>query len=180
MKSLQRKAILTVLTEKLRDNGNWCGETHLQKAVYCLTDFLDLSMDFDFILYKHGPYSFDLRDELTSMRADDLLKLEPQAPPYGPKIITTEQGRNFTKNFPKTLEKYNRQLEFIAEKLSDKGVSELERLATALYVTKRIKTDCSIEERASELIRIKPHITPELAREAIEEVDKVIEGAKGF
>ena len=30
---------------------------------------------FEFILYMYGPFSFDLSDELTSIRADGLLKI---------------------------------------------------------------------------------------------------------
>src|SRR2546426_11157696 len=37
----------------------------------------------------------------------------------------------------KTLEKYDDSISFVAEKLGGKGVADLERLATALYVTQR-------------------------------------------
>ena len=58
----------------------WSGETHLQKATYLACWLVDIPFDFDFILYKHGPFSFELRDELGSMRADRLLDREPQPP----------------------------------------------------------------------------------------------------
>jgi len=34
MNTLQRAALLTELADKLRQQGSWCGETHLQKATY--------------------------------------------------------------------------------------------------------------------------------------------------
>src|SRR6266545_4036200 len=64
MKRLQRAALLTELVEQMRAHDSWCGETHLQKATYFLQELLDVEMDYDFVLYKHGPFSFDLRDEL--------------------------------------------------------------------------------------------------------------------
>ncbi len=178
MNRLKRAALLTSLTRKMRDRESWCGETHIQKAVYFLEDLLGLPMDFEFTLYRHGPFSFDLRDELTSMRADDLLKLEPQAPPYGPRIAPTERYEQLKKSFSATLKKYKEHLIFVADKIGDKGVTELEQLATALYVTKRKKPDASVEERTEELIRLKPHISAEAARVAIEEVDRMIEEAE--
>jgi len=43
-----------------------------------LQDLMRVPLELEFILYKHGPFSFDLRSELTSLRADELVKLEPQ------------------------------------------------------------------------------------------------------
>ncbi|MFV1977045.1 MAG: hypothetical protein ACC651_14985 [Candidatus Scalindua sp.] len=178
MNRLKKAALLTSLTQKLRDHGSWCGETHLQKAVYFLEDLLGLPMGFDFIFYKHGPFSFDLRDELTSLRADELLKLEPQASPYGPRITSTEQSKRFKKLFSETLKRYEEHLEFVAEHFCDKGVTELEQLTTALYVTKRKKSVKTISDRFGEMVRLKPHISVETARIAIEGVDKIIKEAK--
>jgi hypothetical protein len=133
-------------------------------------------MGFDFILYKHGPFSFDLRDELTSLRADELIKLEPQWP-YGPRIMTTDRSKYIQGLYSKTLEKYNDSISFIAEKLGAKGVADLERLATALYVTQRAGTDASIDKRAAKLTALKPHITRDDAVAAAMEVDCIIEEA---
>ena len=61
MERLQRAAILTELMDRLRADGSWCGETHVQKATYFLQEVLGVQTGFEYILYKHGPYSFDLR-----------------------------------------------------------------------------------------------------------------------
>lgn len=82
MERLAREAVLLSLVEKLRQAGSWCGETHVQKATYFLQEVAGVPLGFPFILYKHGPFSFDLRDELTAMRADGFLTLEPRDP-YG-------------------------------------------------------------------------------------------------
>ncbi|MBF0463537.1 MAG: hypothetical protein HQK88_04155 [Nitrospirae bacterium] len=180
MDRLKKAAILITLVEKLRENGSWCGETHLQKSVYFLEDLLGVPLQMDFIIYKHGPFSFDLRDELTALRADELLKLEPQSPPYGPKIVLSKRSASVKESFPKTLKEYEKQLEFVGKKLGDKGVTELEQLATALYISKRKSPNNSVDERAKELVRIKPHILPDNARDAIEKVDQMIEETKNL
>ena len=62
MKKSQRDAVLLSLVGEMINKGSWCGETHIQKAAYFLQVLLEVPLEFDFILYKHGPFSFDLSD----------------------------------------------------------------------------------------------------------------------
>jgi hypothetical protein len=128
--------------------------------------------DFEFILYKHGPYSFDLRDELTSLRADELLELEPRYP-YGPGIVPTERSEYIQGACSKTVRKYEGQIAYVSKKLGGKEVADLERLATAYLVTLSGKS--SAKRRARKLTELKPHISPEAAKRAVHEVDRMIE-----
>lgn len=178
MTRLQRAALLTRLIDNLREQGSWCGETHVQKAVSFLQDVAKIPTGFVFVLYKHGPFSFDLRDELTALRADELLKLEHQSPPYGPRFAPTERSEYVQEIFSKTLESYKDQVKFVADKLGKKNVGELERLATALYVTLKAEDDASVSDRVKEISRLKPHVVPESAEAAVEEVDEIIEEAE--
>src|ERR1035441_4963526 len=73
MKHGQRMAVLTLLDREMLAKGSWCGETHIQKATYFLQELLGVDLGFEFVLYRHGPFSFELRDELSSMQADDIL-----------------------------------------------------------------------------------------------------------
>ncbi len=173
MENLKRASIILELLDQLKENGSWCGETHIQKAMFFLQEMAEVPTGFTYILYKHGPFSFDFRDELTSLRADGLLELTPQPYPYGPSLSVTRIGESLKERFPRTLERYQDKIDFIAETLGDKGVTELERLATALYVIKELREENVriISERIREL---KPHITPEQAREAAEKVKEMI------
>jgi hypothetical protein len=177
MDRLIRAAVLTRLIQELRDSGSWCGETHVQKAAFFLQDLMQVPLGLDFILYKHGPFSFDLRDELTGLRADGLMSLEPQWP-YGPRIAPTEGSGYIQRVFSKTLEKYRGSISFVAEKLGGKDVSELERLATALYVTERSEAGASVHRRAEELAKLKPHIPRDVAATAVEAVDRISKEAR--
>jgi hypothetical protein len=80
---LAQEAVLAGLARRLDERGSWSGETHLQKAAYLLHELTDVPFEFEFILYKHGPFSFELRDELSAMRADRLLERQPQPAPMG-------------------------------------------------------------------------------------------------
>jgi hypothetical protein len=173
MDRLIKAALLTRLIEQLRQKGSWCGETHVQKATLFLQDLMLVPLGFEFILYKHGPFSFDLRDELTSLRADELVKLEPQWG-YGPRIGTTEQSKYIQGLYSRTLKKYDDRISFITEKLGKRGVSDLERLATAFYVTKRADRPSSVDERAAKLTLLKPHVGRDEAAGAVTESDRMI------
>jgi len=173
MKRRQRQAIILALADKLREQGSWCGETHLQKAVYFLEELTNVPLDLEFILYKHGPFSFELRDEITAMRADGLMQICLQPYPYGPSLLTTENGRRLQRCWPKTLYKYNKDISFVSEQLGNRGVAELERLATALYITKRIHGK-DVESRARQLHELKPHVSIDEARRAIQEIDQIL------
>ena len=174
MDRLRRAALLTRLIERLRRKGSWCGETHMQKATLFLQDLMHVPLGLDFILYKHGPFSFDLRDELTSLRADELIKLEPQRG-YGPRLATTDRSSYIQGLYSKTLEKYDDSISFVSEKLGNRGVTDLERLATALYVTQKLIGALSIDERAAKLTALKPHIAQDEAVAAVMEIDQIIE-----
>lgn len=180
MDRMRKAGLLTRLIEELRNNGSWCGETHVQKATFFVQELTKIPLGFDFILYKHGPFSFDLRDELTALRADGLLKLETQWP-YGPRISPTQQSKYIKSLYPMTLKKYEAAVAFVTNRLSDKDVIELERLATAFYVS-RLAEETSVDERATRLTSLKPHISQENARSAIRAIDKIAEEAqnKGF
>jgi hypothetical protein len=176
MKCLAQEAVLISLTRRLREHGSWAGETHVQKATYLVGELLDVPLDFPFILYKHGPFSFELRDELGSMQSDRLLTREAQPPPYGPRLLATPRGEELEARFPKTMAKYGPRLDWIAGQLSDSRVLELERLATAMWVTRQDDIDDSVIARAQAVNEIKPHVSVEEAVEAVEKIDEL--GAK--
>ncbi|MEW8976761.1 MAG: hypothetical protein AB2385_00020 [Symbiobacterium sp.] len=174
MRRLERAALLATLAEKLIKHGSWCGETHLQKATYFLQEMFGVSLGYEFVLYKHGPFSFELRDELTSLRADGVLELRPRPYPYGPSLYPSESGRKLAARFANLTEQYDREISLVATYFGDKGVAELERLATALYVRK-MDPSLSQEQRAKRICALKPHVHFGAAYEAVRSVDELYE-----
>jgi len=173
MKRLEKVALITTLIEKLHTRGSWCGETHIQKAVYFLQELLKIPMDFKFILYKHGPFSFDLRNELTEMQADGLLGMEAKVPSYGSSLIVTERGKTIQKLYNDAVTEYEKELGFIVEKLGDKNVIELEKLATALYIT--LKNPEEDENGRARLMNtLKPHISMLEGLSSIKNIDLIM------
>ncbi len=173
MDRMRNGVVLTKLMEELRAQGSWCGETHVQKAMFFVQELMNVPTQFEFILYKHGPFSFDLRDELTALRADRLMEIEPQS--YGAKLVPTERSQYVRKYYGKTAARYASAISFVAERLGKRGVTELERLGTAFYVSRRSKdSGASVNDRANRIIELKPHISAVQALQAVEEVDRLI------
>ena len=176
---LQRSSLIIGLINRLKKKGSWCGETHIQKSIYFLQALTEVPMEFDFIIYKHGPFSFDLRDELTAMRADGLIENIARPAPYGPSLSPTESGNQIHGFFPKTTQKYDMQLYFTAEHLGDKSVAELERMGTALYISMKNKKK-GRKERAEEIHKLKPHVQVEDACDAVKKVEEMQESFTSF
>jgi uncharacterized protein YwgA len=173
MNQLAQKAILSGLAKRLVDRGSWGGETHLQKAAYLLSQLCGIDFDFDFILYKHGPFSFELRDELALMRTEGLIEGFAPSPRYGPQLLVTPRGDELEGRFEKTMERYGESLDWIADTLGDRGVMDLERLATAMWMT-RENPGASVRSRAEALTVVKPHIPLEDATGSVEEIDRLL------
>ncbi|WP_439622370.1 hypothetical protein [Gemmata sp.] len=173
MTPTQKNVVLLSLVKCLEKHGSWCGETHIQKATFFVQELLGVPLNFEFVLFKHGPYSFELKEGLTSNMADGLLSAVPR-PPYGPSLALGANASNLLQRFPKTRDLYNQQTEFVASRLGSKGIVELERLATALYVTRRELPDGNDRDRAERVHQLKPHIPRETALEAVAVVDGLI------
>ena len=177
MERLQRSAIVLLLIESLREKGNWCGETHIQKCTYFLQELLDVPMGFQFILYKHGPYSFDLSDELLAMRGNGILQIELR-PPYGPSISPGPRSNQLKSLFSETLKKHVERVKFVAEELSGYKVADLERIATAVYVilNQGPRSD-GRSSQAAYINEVKPHISLDAALNSLESADRIREKA---
>lgn len=174
MERFERSAVLLRLIESLKRNGSWCGETHIQKSTFFLQELLKVPLDFRFILYKYGPYSFDLSDEVTSMRADGFLELELRVP-YGPSIAPTSLSKKVMEMSELSVRTYEQHIDYVAQKIGNKSVAELERLATGLFVSLQETTqNDDVDLRARRMHELKPHVTIDQARDAVRTADAYI------
>jgi len=160
----------------MKEHDNWRGETHIQKAVFFLQSIFNIDLGFNFILYKHGPFSFDLRDKLNDMLAERELRLVSQYP-YGPSYEAGQRWQEFQVTFQKMSIEYENMIRFVAEKVGGSGVNSLEALSTALYFLNkapRAKND----KIAKVITMIKPHIPSDQAIEAAKKVREILSEAE--
>jgi len=90
--------------------------------------------------------------------------------PYGPSLVAGAKGELLSKAFGQAVERYASGIRFVSQKLGAKTVAELERTATALYISLREPRVAEIAER---LTNVKPHITLQEARAAVSEVEQI-------
>ena len=166
------------LIAKLHDKRSWCGETHVQKTAYLTQELLGVPLGFKFILYRHGAYSFDLHEAIGAMRAYRFLGIEVPPPPYGPSLVLTPRGEKLRNHFQKSNGRFAKQTDWVAERLGDKNVVQLEKLSTAYYVTREKEMEKkSVDVRARRLHELKPHISTIEAARALHDIDAMIEEA---
>ena len=177
MEMMEKDAVLLKLVERLKAHGSWCGETHIQKSTYLLQEMLHVPLGFEFILYKHGPFSFELKDEIAEMRADTLLTWQEQPAPYGDSLIVAPLGAQMLDSLKPDVSQYDAQIEYIAKVINNRGVKDLEKLATSFYV-RNTCGDIPVEEQVKKLCQFKPHITTDDARLAVQEIDSIVLAAR--
>ena len=175
MEDFARKALLLSLMQDMKEQGSWCGETHVQKSVYFLQEGLKVPLDFKYLLYKHGPFSFELREVLGEMRGSFLLRVEPRGS-YGSSLEVDEPGTRLKENFPRTVSRYQKHIQFIAQKIASRDVVGLERMGTALYV-RTTWSALSPGDQAAKITELKPHITIDLAEQAMSEIEGLLNEA---
>jgi len=79
--------------------------------------------------------------------------------------------------FRKTIARFRDKVSFVADRLGTKGIADLERLSTALYVRLR-SSEASVRERAQGIMELKPHIPALLAEQAVREVDAMLQESR--
>jgi uncharacterized protein YwgA len=149
----------------------------LQKALYIIQDLTKANFGYKFVLYKHGPYSFELNAELTAMRAANILEFQFPRQGYGPSIVATAFGKRIYEVNKENIERFEAVEMFLADWFAASDVRQLEKIATAYYVTKKHPRDPAVE-RARKLVSLKPHVDIHSAEEAVKIVDEKRRQAK--
>ncbi len=171
----EQHCLIAAMVERMRESDGWAGETHIQKGLYFWKTLCGVPFSYSFILYKHGPYSFDLHNDMGRMIADRILKLEPRYP-YGPSFLPGQLATILTKRCEETLKRHRGSMAFIVKSIGNLDVRTLERYATALYV---IKGHLGINdtELGRMITKLKPHISSEQASEALRAVRTLVDEA---
>lgn len=165
-----RFAAISSLIVKLHEGGSWCGETHIQKTSFVSERIFHLCLGHKFVFYKHGPFSFDLRADLTSMRASNILNLRVVAQGYGPSFELTDFGKKLYEKNQQAISSYEACFEIVSIWLADKDVRELEKLSSAIFFTNSDDKE-TVLSRANLIVKAKPHISLAEAEAAVETAD---------
>ncbi len=147
------RAAIIYLIRQLHKVGSWCCEAHIQKAVFFLQSIVGYDTDYEFVLYKHGPYSFGLHEDLNYLSIMGLVYKDISNPQYGPTVFVKNGVPGPSDDaVPAWKEKVDHVVKFVG----DKGVAELERLSTAIFLLN--KDSRTNEDLARKMYSLKPHI----------------------
>jgi len=97
--------------------------------------------------------------------------------------VNTNRSADIQRLYPKTLSQFADRIEFAAKSVGRKGVMELERLTTALYVREKESkkgVQLSIEDTAQKMMELKPHISRPEAIGAVNEINRLCEETRGL
>lgn len=172
MEELREAAIIATVVDRASQAGRFCGETFIQKSAFFLKELFGVPLRSTFRLYYYGPFSFDLRDQLRSMEADDVVRVS--AHQWGATFVPGARCGMLQRQFPQSLRRYADGIEFVVRELAPLGVKELEPLATALFIT-RENPASPVNKRADKLTAVKPHIDINTARASVERIDRWVQ-----
>jgi hypothetical protein len=145
------------VVEVLGEMHSWCGETHIQKTAYVAKVIKHVPFESEFILYKHGPYSFDMNAVLNHMRSQNILIVTPQGP-YGSTYRLNEGlWGALSRAAGQRFNAYDQHIRFVCTQFARKNVAELERIATAVYVRLNFRS-LNPQQQVLKLNELKPHI----------------------
>jgi hypothetical protein len=159
-------AILGRIVERVEGQKRFCGDTLLQKSAYFPQGDIRGADLTPFRIYYYGPFSFDLRETLSTMEG-----LVVQTVPHEWEA-TYRIGRRYGQvrdRFAKTMQRLEPAIDWVMRELAPLGVKELEPLATGLFL-KQEQPHATDETLATRLHVIKPHVSVDAARFALQKV----------
>jgi len=160
----KQHAIILAVIEALHRHNSWTGKTHVQKTISLLHDKGLMAVPFHFVLYRHGPYSFELEADLEQMKSYGALDIEPNNRGYG---VVLRPGANagFLHEREGFSSEETKAIEDVCGFVGDSNIRVLERLATASWI-RRQEMIAERELVVKRLNSLKPHVSPAEAEEA--------------
>ncbi|MGO8670800.1 MAG: hypothetical protein ACLQVD_05475 [Capsulimonadaceae bacterium] len=161
--NFDKHAYILETVEALKKHGSWCGKTHVQKTLFLLQQLQDESVPFQYVFYKHGPYSFEVESEIEQMKSYGAINIEPVAG-YGV-VINPDRNADYIRRKGDLSTEMKVAIEALCQYTGPMGVAELERVSTSAWVRFRenIRDPDAV---ATRIHTLKPHISPEEARKA--------------
>jgi uncharacterized protein YwgA len=165
--NFQNHALILEMIEQLNRWGGSSGKTHVQKGLFLLQAVRpSSSIPFLYVLYKHGPYSFQVEHELEEMKSYAAITSRPVLDygfAFAPGLMA-----GFIHGKVRISDLQKRRIGKVCQFISQKSAAELERISTVAWIDRRegIKRKRPNVDR---LVRLKPHVSPDLAEQAYDQ-----------
>ena|SRR5271157_3625752 len=164
----KKASLVLAVIRSLKQHGSWTGKTHVQKSLFLIKTATQIDVPFTFVLFKHGPYSFELETELEQMKSYLAITSEPDPNGYGV-VLSPGPGSRFIDERGGLSDVESSAVGRVCRFVGQRNVSELERIATAAWIrkTERVGDSASV---AARLNKLKTHVSIRDAEQADIEV----------
>ncbi|MCL4552942.1 MAG: hypothetical protein M1305_05250 [Candidatus Marsarchaeota archaeon] len=170
---MDKKSLILEIVKDLRLVGSWAGRTHIQKTAYLLKELCRVDVGYDFTLYKHGPYSFQLDADIEDLRILGGLDYEIVRSEYGPRYKEGAAAHAFRQQADLcTLEAIQEMADFVR----DKDVKDLECLSTLVWCGGASSAD--IPKVTECVLSLKPHLSEPVVTQAWSQLNCFVKRAK--
>lgn len=143
---VNNEAIIDIIGKLTREKGAPCKKT-LQKIVF-LIEAKKINLGCDYGIHFYGPYSYDLDFTVRELCAEGILNIEYTAQEHVISVLSEDNISTYD----------NPLVDQIIEEFGKDSPSELELLATALYVYLKVK---DVDKIRSGVVKIKGNKYPD-------------------
>ena len=123
--------LLELLVEHLTtvSPSGFCGQTHVHKAAFIAQELLAVPFQFEWELYRYGPFSRDIRPSLEACELEGTVSLLDH--PKGTRIVRPEDAPR-----AEVAAEFQSKLQLLAQRLAPMTRQQLEKVATAAWVSR--------------------------------------------
>lgn len=166
--------LLGALVESLTEvsSAGYCGQTHIHKAAFIGQELLGVPFGLHWQLHHYGPFSRGVRPGLN--RCEEEGTVATHVHPRGLRVMRPVDAPHI----PLSIE-FQEKLQLLARRLAPMTRDQLEKVATAAWVTRFPDgRDMTVQSRAAQVHKIKPHISTAVAAKAVVYLDDLVERAR--
>lgn len=166
-----RRQFVARIIKGLRDAECWTDDAHIQKSVFLAQEMLRCQHNYGFYIYHYGPYCRDLTETIQFMRIFGEVATERPAK-WADWYQLTEKGQALAEQQIDDLNK----VDWVTKTVANMTLAQLEGPTTAYFLKLQDPTRTD-EQVATELNRVKPHISYYDAFSAIAESERLRQDA---
>jgi hypothetical protein len=122
--------------------------------LYFLQNIENVNLNYNYFIHLYGPFSFDLEEDISLMRATNILNREVDSSGYRVNYYFGPGAKFILEKF-NVEKKYEDEINYIVDKFGNYNVVDLELLSTLHYVSKIKKIDN--DKLFAKVKEIKPH-----------------------
>ncbi len=159
---IKKDGLILYVVKKLNEVGSWAGNTHIQKIIYLVQSACNLKL-YDFVLYRYGPYSFDLREDVDFLAISNYLERDVDEFGYHYRLSSSLD--------PTIPSEIQEKVDKIVKVFGKAPTTLLELITTVDYVAR--KSSKKSDREIIEIVRkIKPHFSERAIELALEWLKK--------